>query len=59
MPVLPPQFYSRNDVVKIAREALGKVLVTEIDGLHTSGIIVETEAYAGPGRQGLPRVSTP
>ena len=34
--------------MKIARELLGKVLVTEIDGIRTSGIIVETEAYAGP-----------
>jgi DNA-3-methyladenine glycosylase len=45
---LPESFYTRKDVVKIARELLGKVLVTEIDGLHTAGMIVETEAYAGP-----------
>lgn len=45
---LPPSFYTRTDVVKISRELLGKVLVTETDGLRTSGIIVETEAYAGP-----------
>lgn len=45
---LPPSFYTRKDVVRIARELLGKVLVTEIGGLRTSGIIVETEAYAGP-----------
>lgn len=44
---LPDSFYQRADVVKIARELLGKVLVTEIDGSYTSGIIVETEAYAG------------
>jgi DNA-3-methyladenine glycosylase len=35
-------------VVKISRQLLGKVLVTEIGGKYTSGIIVETEAYAGP-----------
>ena len=35
-------------MVKIARELLGKVLVTTIDGHYTSGLIVETEAYAGP-----------
>jgi DNA-3-methyladenine glycosylase len=45
---IPPSFYTRKDVVKISRELLGKVLVTEINGRYTSGIIVETEAYAGP-----------
>jgi DNA-3-methyladenine glycosylase len=45
---LPTSFYTRKDVVKISRELLGKVLVTEIGGHYTSGIIVETEAYAGP-----------
>jgi DNA-3-methyladenine glycosylase len=45
--VLPQSFYSRKDVVKIARELLGKVLVTEFGGVRTSGMIVETEAYAG------------
>jgi DNA-3-methyladenine glycosylase len=45
---LPDSFYTRTDVVAIARELLGKVLVTQIDGVYTSGIIVETEAYAGP-----------
>jgi len=45
--ILPQSFYTRTDVVKIAKELLGKVLVTEIDGVYTSGMIVETEAYAG------------
>lgn len=40
-------FYLRKDVVKIARELLGKVLCTTIDGKYCSGMIVETEAYAG------------
>ncbi len=44
---LPESFYTRKDVVKIAKELLGKVLVTEFNGERTSGIIVETEAYAG------------
>jgi DNA-3-methyladenine glycosylase len=45
--ILPESFYTRKDVVKIARELLGKVLITNINGSVTSGIIVETEAYAG------------
>jgi DNA-3-methyladenine glycosylase len=45
--LLHPSFYERKDVVKIARELLGKVLVTNFDGICTSGMIVETEAYAG------------
>jgi len=45
--ILPVSFYTRKDVVHIAKELLGKVLVTEFDGTYTSGMIVETEAYAG------------
>ena len=44
---LQASFYKRKDVVNIARELLGKVLVTDFDGDYTSGMIVETEAYAG------------
>ena len=45
---LPESFYTRADVVQVAKELLGKVLVTNFDGMYTSGMIVETEAYAGP-----------
>jgi len=45
--ILPESFYNRDDVVKISRELLGKVLVTTFGGEVTSGMIVETEAYAG------------
>lgn len=45
--ILPESFYARKDVVKIAKELLGKVLVTEFKGQRTAGIITETEAYAG------------
>ncbi|MEO6329382.1 MAG: DNA-3-methyladenine glycosylase [Ginsengibacter sp.] len=45
MKKLPKSFYSRNDVVTIARELIGKVLVTNFDGSITSGKITETEAY--------------
>jgi DNA-3-methyladenine glycosylase len=41
------EFYLGQDVVKISRELLGKVLCTKFNGTVTSGIIVETEAYAG------------
>ena len=40
-------FYSGKDVVKIAKDLIGKILITQFDGIITSGRIVETEAYAG------------
>ena len=45
--ILPRSFYTRPDVVAIARELLGKVLYTCINGQVSAGIITETEAYAG------------
>lgn len=47
MPTLPRTFYTRPDVVQIALDLLGKELFTRIGGTVTSGIICETEAYAG------------
>lgn len=44
---LPRSFYTRPDSVQISRELLGKYLMTEIDGIRTGGMIVETEAYNG------------
>lgn len=44
---LPLSFYRRTDVVRIAKELLGKYLFTSIDGIFTGGIITETEAYNG------------
>ena len=40
-------FYLCNDVVKIARELLGKIVYSFVDGKTTAGIITETEAYNG------------
>lgn len=40
-------FFTRNDVVLIAKELLGKKLFTSVNNQITSGIIIETEAYAG------------
>lgn len=47
MKKLPASFYLRSSVVGIARDLLGKVLVTDIGGLRTAGMITETEAYEG------------
>lgn len=49
MSKLPRSFYLGGDVVAIARDLLGKVLVTHLDGRTTAGVISETEAYAGAG----------
>ncbi len=40
-------FYDRRNVKQIARDLLGKILVTQINDVLTSGRIVETEAYNG------------
>lgn len=47
--VLTTDFYRRKDVVQVAKDLIGKKLITEINGYKTSGRIVETEAYAGIG----------
>jgi DNA-3-methyladenine glycosylase len=47
MKKLDVEFYRRQNVVQIARELIGKILVTKWDGITTSGWIVECEAYAG------------
>ncbi|HEV7783466.1 MAG TPA: DNA-3-methyladenine glycosylase [Chitinophagaceae bacterium] len=47
MKKLSLEFYQRDDVLKIAVELLGKLLVTKWDGITTSGRIVEVEAYNG------------
>lgn len=47
MAKLPFSFYLNTDVNSLARQLIGKMLFTQIDGEITAGIIVETEAYAG------------
>lgn len=47
MKKLPLSFYHREEVVQIAKELLGKIIVTKFDGHLTSGRITETEAYVG------------
>jgi DNA-3-methyladenine glycosylase len=44
---LDNRFFNRHDVVRIARDLIGKILVTSFDNKVTAGRIVETEAYAG------------
>ena len=44
---LPLDFFAR-DTLTVARELLGTVLVSRVDGVETRGMIVETEAYLGP-----------
>lgn len=43
---LSKSFYQRSDVTRIARELLGKLLFTNIEGVICGGRIVETEAYS-------------
>src|SRR5687767_4512827 len=46
---LPREFYTRTNVLAIARDLLGKLLVVPTrTGKRVSGIIVEAEAYRGP-----------
>jgi DNA-3-methyladenine glycosylase len=44
---LKDTFFKRKDVVQIARELLGKFIVTNFNNEYTAGMIVETEAYEG------------
>lgn len=47
MQKLSKDFYKRDDVTAIAKELLGKIVVTKFDEIYTAARIVETEAYAG------------
>jgi len=47
MKKLESGFYQRKNVLVVARELLGKILVTNWEGIVTSGRIVECEAYNG------------
>jgi DNA-3-methyladenine glycosylase len=47
MKKLEESFYLRENVLQVAKDLLGKELVTNFDNIITSGIIAEVEAYAG------------
>lgn len=44
---LTKEFYLQPDVIQLARQLVGKVLITRFNGIKTSGIITETEGYNG------------
>lgn len=46
---LSKTYFENPDVVFLAKDLIGKQLSTHIDGVVTSGIITESEAYAGQG----------
>lgn len=46
---LSKSYFENPDVVFLARDLIGKQLTTSINRVVTSGIITETEAYAGQG----------
>src|SRR5467141_4387657 len=49
MKKLPREFYTRSDVLEVARDLLGKkLIVPNRRGARVAGLIVETEAYRGP-----------
>ena len=45
---IPLDFFINNNVQQIAKDLLGKIIYTNINGNITSAIITETEAYQGP-----------
>lgn len=47
MQQLPLSFYNKNNVVHIAKQLMGTIIITQFNGQTTSGRIVETEAYIG------------
>lgn len=43
---LSKKYFQQEDVVFLAKDLIGKLVVTEINGIRTGGIITETEAYS-------------
>lgn len=49
MSKLPTSYFQSKNVVHLAEDFIGLEVFTNIDGVMTSGIVTETEAYAGTG----------
>lgn len=48
MTILPLDYYQQDNILFLSQDLLGKIVMTNIDGKVTGGMIVETEAYCGP-----------
>ena len=48
MELLSASYYQQLDVLWLAQDLLGKVIVSDIGGFRTEAIITETEAYRAP-----------
>ena len=46
--ILPASFYNR-PTLEVLDDIIGKVLVHEVRGVRTAGVIIEAEAYIGEG----------
>ena len=49
MSKLPTAYFQSDNVVQLAEDFIGLEVFTNINGILTSGIVTETEAYAGKG----------
>ncbi len=47
MPKIPLSYYQQTDVLFLAKNLLGKLLVTQVEGKLCGAMITETEAYRG------------
>lgn len=45
--MLPLSYYQNSDTLFLAKDLIGKYLITSFNGIITGGMIVETEAYLG------------
>lgn len=48
MKPIPLSYYRHHDVLFLSQDLIGKILMTNIHGERTGGMIVETEAYRAP-----------
>jgi DNA-3-methyladenine glycosylase len=47
MNILPITYFQQEDTLWLAKDLIGKILITRFGGVQTSGRIAETEAYLG------------